>query len=137
MMRTYAIYGRPKKLLVLFAALWVGIASISLWAVFHWTSNFDAESDPVVSLSGTTSNCGVIGNNNLGLVAYASIAVTETVVGLLTIWHALRKSVFSRSGSAISYSKVMITFYRDGIMFYVMMLSIYFLDIGLQLSTVP
>ncbi|KAJ6562812.1 hypothetical protein DFH09DRAFT_1159676 [Mycena vulgaris] len=130
MVRTYALYGRSKKLLVFFLILWLSLGGFNTWAVIKWSDSFHAE----VPLNAITS-CNLSSSSNIGLVCSISLLVGETVIVLLTLWKGLY--TFSLSGAIFRHSGLVTSFYRDGILFYLVMLLIFIVDVALQCVAPP
>ncbi|KAJ7819505.1 hypothetical protein B0H13DRAFT_2131460, partial [Mycena leptocephala] len=122
MTRTYAIYGRSKKLLGFFIIMWLSFGGVALWAVINWTDSF--------KLPEAHTSCDLESSNNILLVCLVSILAGETVIVLLTLWKGFRTC--SLGGSALRSSRLVISFYRDGIMFYLVMLLILILAVVFQ-----
>jgi len=132
MTRTYALYGRPKKLLAFFMILWLSIGGVCTWAVINLTSSNPAPSPFISCALDTSSNVLLV--SNVGLVCYISLLAGETVIVLLTFWKGLR--TFQLAGSASRSSHLVVSFYLDGIMFYLIMLLIFVVVVVLQ-NTAP
>ncbi|KAJ7028364.1 hypothetical protein C8F04DRAFT_1119801 [Mycena alexandri] len=128
-MRTYAIYGRPTKLLVFFVIMWSAICGVNIWGMIQW-------SNTLVQVPGSPAHsCNLDSSTNAGLVCYRSLLAGDSVIVLLTAWSALR--TFSLSRSAHRNSTLVTTFYRDGLLFYVAILWILIADVSLENETVP
>ncbi|KAJ7863251.1 hypothetical protein B0H13DRAFT_2070682 [Mycena leptocephala] len=113
MTRTYAIYGRSKKLLGFFIIMWLSIGGVATWAVINWTDSFKLPPE-------SHTSCDLVSSSNTLLVCLVSLLAGETIIVLLTLWKGFR--TFSLGGSALRSSRLVISFYRDGIMFYLAML---------------
>jgi len=128
MTRTYALYGRSKKLLVFFMILWLSVGGVCTWAVISLTSSNPAPSAFISCVLETSSSVLLV--SNVGLVCYISLLAGETVIVLLTIWKGVR--TFYLAGTASRSSHLIVSFYLDGIMFYLMMLLIFIVVVVLQ-----
>ncbi|KAJ6562822.1 hypothetical protein DFH09DRAFT_1159700 [Mycena vulgaris] len=129
MIRTYALYGGSKKLLVFFLIMWFSIAGFNTWAVIKWTESFKFEVAP------NSNSCDLSSSSNIGLVCYVSLIAGETAIVLLTLWKGLH--TFSLSGTVFRCSGLVASFYRDGILFYLVMLLIFIVDVVLQRVAPP
>ncbi|KAJ7166597.1 hypothetical protein C8R46DRAFT_1191999 [Mycena filopes] len=115
MVRTYALYGRPKKLIVFFSLLWLAICGVGVWVVKSLT-------DSELPLPSAVISCNSAFSNNALLICYSLLLFSETVVVVLTLWKGVHMLSLSRSGHRSS--NPVVSFYRDGIMFYLWMLLI-------------
>ncbi|KAJ7252329.1 hypothetical protein C8J57DRAFT_1351591, partial [Mycena rebaudengoi] len=79
MVRTYALYGRSKKVLGFFVVLWLSTGGVNAWALSSWTESF------VVPPSSGIS-CVPESSNNVLLVCYSSLLAVETIIVALTMW---------------------------------------------------
>ncbi|KAJ7749044.1 hypothetical protein DFH07DRAFT_559404 [Mycena maculata] len=134
MVRTYALYGRSKRLLVFFAIMWLLIGGVDMWALLRYTESFKPVADSPVS-SPIGVSCDVDSSSNIVLVCLVSLLVGETVVVLLTLWKGLY--TFFPVGSTGQQSHLVTTFYRDGILFYLAILLIFIIDVVLQRAARP
>ncbi|KAJ7206052.1 hypothetical protein GGX14DRAFT_568512 [Mycena pura] len=110
MIRTYALYERSQKLLAAFVVLWFSVSSVNLWAVLKWTRSFKTEASP-----SPVSACFLGNSNKIGLVCYASLLASETLIVLLTLWKPIQECTSL-------HSELVSTFYRDGVLFYLAIL---------------
>ncbi|KAJ7605480.1 hypothetical protein FB45DRAFT_953010 [Roridomyces roridus] len=115
MVRTYAMYERSKRLLCFFVVLWIAVGCVNIWAVLQWTGSFEVAPSPSVGAA-----CYIGTSSNIGLVCYTSLVAGETVIVFLTLWKALHSSFLV--GSTYQASKLVVSFYRDGILFYLAVL---------------
>ncbi|KAJ7677278.1 hypothetical protein B0H17DRAFT_1079818 [Mycena rosella] len=111
MIRTHALYERSKKLLVFFIVMWVSISAVNIWAVLQWTQSFKVQAAP-----SDISACYLGSLSDIGLVCYASLVAAETVLVILTLWKAIQTSTHQRT-------RLVTSFYRDGVLFYLAILS--------------
>ncbi|KAJ7145768.1 hypothetical protein C8R44DRAFT_755833 [Mycena epipterygia] len=118
MVRTYAIYGRSKILLTFFLIMLSAIGVVNIWVVIKWTESFQVEVAP---------SCNIRDSSNIGFVCYASLLAGETVIVVLTLWKALHTFSLSRS------SRLVTSFYYDGIFFYLAMLLIFIVEVVVQI----
>ncbi|KAJ7206053.1 hypothetical protein GGX14DRAFT_134085 [Mycena pura] len=125
MIRTYAQYNRSKKLLGFFLFLWLSISGVSIWAGFQLAKSYSIQTSAPSSTS-----CDGSTNSNLGIVCFAALLVGETAIVSLTLWKGLR--IFFLSKSRHRQSQLVTAFYRDGIMFYLIMLLIFIAAVVLQ-----
>ncbi|KAF7373291.1 hypothetical protein MSAN_00538100 [Mycena sanguinolenta] len=110
MVRTYALYGRSKKVLVFFVLMWLSIGAIGTWAVVN------------VKESESTQDI-----NHMML----HFSLSNVVIVLLTLWKALH--TFHRPAeSSLKPSRLPTNFYREGILFYLVMLLCLILVVVLQ-----
>ncbi|KAJ7157863.1 hypothetical protein C8R43DRAFT_995935 [Mycena crocata] len=123
MIRTYALYGRSKRLLSFFLILWFSIGGLNTWAMIQWTASFKIEVAP-----SPINSCVLDSSSNIGLICYVSLLAGETVIVALTLWKALQ--TFWRS--AHGHTSLVTSFYRDGILFYLMMLLIFTVEVIVQ-----
>ncbi|KAF7345056.1 hypothetical protein MVEN_01668900 [Mycena venus] len=123
MTRTYALYGRSKKVLVFFMILWLSIGGFSIWAVINWMESVQV--DPLPGIS-----CDLYNSNDILLLCYIALLAGETVIVLLTLWKGFH--TFYLVGSDAQYSHLITSFYRDGIMFYLVMLLTFIVVVVLQ-----
>ncbi|KAJ7041138.1 hypothetical protein C8F04DRAFT_1080346, partial [Mycena alexandri] len=132
MVRTHALYGKSRKLLQVFIIMWLAIAAVSTWIVIHYYSL----SNPATSTSGPSSIilCNLSRSSNMFLVCYCLLLFCETVIVLLTLSKAVH--TFARNRGYES-SHLMVTFYRDGIIFYVTMLLIFIFAVVFQIVGPP
>ncbi|KAJ7482181.1 hypothetical protein B0H11DRAFT_2021954 [Mycena galericulata] len=114
MVRTYALYGRSKKLLGFFVIMYLCIAGLPA-------------SDTPCNVDGSTSK--------IWLVCYVSLLVGETGIVLLTLWKGLR--TFYSPGSIYRHSHLVTSFYHDGILFYLATLAIFIVDVVLKIVARP
>ncbi|KAJ7223380.1 hypothetical protein GGX14DRAFT_427421, partial [Mycena pura] len=117
MIRTYAQYNRAKKLLAFFFLSWFITGGVCLWVVIQWSKSFTMEAS-VPSLT----SCNVE-SSAVGIACYAALLGGETVTVLLTLWKGIY--FFFLPKSQQKHLHVMTTFYRDGIIFYLVMLFIF------------
>ncbi|KAF9068989.1 hypothetical protein BDP27DRAFT_1326248 [Rhodocollybia butyracea] len=123
--RTYALYQRSRKLLVILVITWAGVFVVNVLTASKWdTSDILAFSESITLLGG--SSCFLIGEDKTELVNYISLLLGETVVVALTLWRGFREShtSYPRHGFFGATQSVLITFYRDGLMFYMCILPI-------------
>ncbi|KAJ7873092.1 hypothetical protein B0H14DRAFT_2720921 [Mycena olivaceomarginata] len=86
MVRTYALYGRSKKLLGFFLIMWLSIAGFCTWAAINCR--------PVPKIS-----CDLYSSSNVLLACFIALLAAETVIVGLTVWKAIQ---ISRTLSAVS-----------------------------------
>ncbi|KAJ6540844.1 hypothetical protein DFH09DRAFT_1368499 [Mycena vulgaris] len=128
-LRTYALYGQSKRLLGCLLIMWFTIGGVNLWAMVKWATS-------LAEVPGSPLNlCNLDSSTNAGLACYSSLLVGETVIVLLTVWKGLH--TFSLSRSASRQSRLVTTFYRDGILFYLAMLVILVVDVSLESQAPP
>ncbi|KAJ7717558.1 hypothetical protein B0H16DRAFT_437000 [Mycena metata] len=108
MIRTYTLYERSKKLLGFFLAMFLASGGITAWDVTHWT----ADTQPVALVS-----CNLTSSSDITLVCYYILLATETITVLLTLWKGFHTFALTRSLGLDRPSNLMLSFYRDGIMF--------------------
>ncbi|KAF8178125.1 hypothetical protein K438DRAFT_1844598 [Mycena galopus ATCC 62051] len=131
MIRTYALYGRPKQLRVFFIIMWLCIIGINVWPVVEWSQSVTPD---VTSLPAPLTSCNYDHSNGIILVSYGSLLLGETIIVLLTLWKGLNTSVWA--GPFHQNSFILTTFYRDGLFWYLVMLMIFIGNVVLQ-SAVP
>jgi hypothetical protein len=133
MTRTYALYGRSKKLLAFFMVLWLSVGGVCTWAVLSLNSS-DAPPSSFISCALETSS-SVLLVSNVGLVCYICLLAGETIIVLLTVWKGVRS--FYLAGTASRSSHLIVSFYVDGIMFYLIMLLIFIIVVVIQNTASP
>ncbi|KAJ7778497.1 hypothetical protein B0H16DRAFT_888790 [Mycena metata] len=121
MVRTYALYERSKKLVVFFCVMWLSIVGVSLWAAIHWT-----ESGLQLGEGGGLVCLNSYRSSNVVFVTYGSLLFGETVIVLLTLRKAIQ--TWSLTVSRYHPSRLVVNFYRDGIIYYFAMLGIVSID---------
>ncbi|KAF9060513.1 hypothetical protein BDP27DRAFT_417298 [Rhodocollybia butyracea] len=72
----------------------------------------------------TGSSCTLIGQSKNEVIKYISLLVGETVVAALTLWQGFRASHYSNNEFLGATQSVLVTFYRDGVLFYLCILPI-------------
>ncbi|KAE9404509.1 hypothetical protein BT96DRAFT_419698 [Gymnopus androsaceus JB14] len=104
--RTYTVYQRSRKVLVVLIVTWISVAV-----------------EP--SIAGIPS-CFLAGESKTGLINFISLLAGETVVVALTLWQALRQQYFKFgfAWSSDATQNLIVTFYRDGVLFYMCILPI-------------
>jgi hypothetical protein len=130
MIRTYSMYQGSRKILAIFGIAWLVIGGFDIWAEINWTNIFS----DVQSLPGIPS-CFLAGPNKLGVVCYISLMVGEIVVVLMTLWKGFQNYVSFKFSEATQ--KLIVTFYKDGVLFYVILLSISIANVVLLLTEPP
>jgi len=110
MMRTYVMFNNSRKVLGIFAFLWIVIGAVNIWAVINWT-----QVQAPFNIPGVPS-CFLAGESNFGLICYISLLATETVVVALTLWKGFQNYLLM--GFSEATSKLIVNFYRDGVLFY-------------------
>ncbi|KAJ6615409.1 hypothetical protein B0H10DRAFT_2041310 [Mycena sp. CBHHK59/15] len=125
MVRTYALYGRSKKLLRFFLMMWLSVAGVNVWAVIKYTASFKTQAPP-----SATSSCYLSSTSNIGLVCYVSFLTMETIIVLLTVWKGFH--TFSVTNSTFQHTHFVTSFYRDGILFYLAILVFFITDVVIQ-----
>ncbi|KAJ6482886.1 hypothetical protein C8R47DRAFT_1133019 [Mycena vitilis] len=108
MIRTYALYGGSRKLVVFFATMMLVMGGVNIWAAILWTNS---ASPPTHKGVLAVVECDSDGSSNIGLVCYISLLVGETVVVLLTVWKCF-SALSSFSGASGSF-RLINSFYRD------------------------
>ncbi|KAJ7717561.1 hypothetical protein B0H16DRAFT_1610758 [Mycena metata] len=128
MVRTYALYGKSRKLLLVFAIMWLAVGAVSTWVVIHYYSL----SNSATSTSGTPSItlCELGRSSDMFLVCYCLLLFGETVIVILTLCKAVHTLARNRG---YQFSHLMVAFYRDGIIFYVTMLLIFIFAVVFQI----
>ncbi|KAJ6562809.1 hypothetical protein DFH09DRAFT_1159666 [Mycena vulgaris] len=106
------MYERSKKLLVFFFVMWFSVGAVNFWAVIKWTNSFKIEAAP-----STISSCYLGSSSGIGLVCYATLLAAETVIVALTLWKTIQTSK-----SAHRHTRLVTSFYRDGVLFYLAIL---------------
>ncbi|KAF9060514.1 hypothetical protein BDP27DRAFT_1339527 [Rhodocollybia butyracea] len=127
--RTYALYERSPKIFTILIIPWTIAFVLNVLAALEWSSNTLAFSESITLVGG--SSCFLIGENKMGLVTYISLMVGETVLVAFTLWRCFRD--YLRNGFFGETQSVRVTFYRDGVLFYVCILPI---TIGNALVTI-
>ncbi|KAJ7457008.1 hypothetical protein FB451DRAFT_1372703 [Mycena latifolia] len=125
MMRTYALYGRPKLLLVFYMIVWIVLVAVNAWALTQWS----VQASPSAS-----SACFMQSSSGVGLVGYVSLLSVETVVVILTVLKGIQTFSVSRPGQ---HTPLLTGFYRDGILFYLSILPMTILAIAVVLLAPP
>ncbi|KAJ7619480.1 hypothetical protein FB45DRAFT_1033334 [Roridomyces roridus] len=127
MIRTYALYGRSKKLLAFFVILFLSIGGVNLWAVLGY-------SEATAFESGNSCDSNDPGNKTW-IVCYTSFLAVETIIVSLTLRKACKILVLADGLDFLRHpSKLVATFYRDGIFFYLAILSIFIIDVVLKVA---
>ncbi|KAJ7151886.1 hypothetical protein C8R43DRAFT_1004598 [Mycena crocata] len=124
--RTYALYGQSKRILGGLLVMWFAIGGVNIWAMIQWATSLAP-----IAMSPPTL-CNLDSSTNAGLACYASLLVGETVIVLLTIWQGFQSSSFSRQRFRLGHSRLVTTFYRDGLLFYLAMFLILLVDVSLE-----
>ncbi|KIK57992.1 hypothetical protein GYMLUDRAFT_703922 [Collybiopsis luxurians FD-317 M1] len=115
MVRTYSMYHNSRKILVVLVLSWTTVSIISLVAALKWSGSFSAVTVP--GLPG----CVLVGESKTGIVDNAFFLAAETVVVILTLWRGFRH--FYSFGFTLEITqKVTMTFYRDGVLYYLAIL---------------
>ncbi|KAE9406698.1 hypothetical protein BT96DRAFT_987252 [Gymnopus androsaceus JB14] len=112
--RTYSIYSRSRKVLAVLIISWVAVAAANIAAVINWT-----KIDPTL-ITPETPSCFLFSESKMGLINFISLLAGETVVVALTLWKTLRD--YLELGYPGTSQKVAITFFRDGVLFYLFIL---------------
>ncbi|KAJ7429720.1 hypothetical protein B0H11DRAFT_2300201 [Mycena galericulata] len=134
MVRTYALYGRSKKLLGFLLIMWLCIGGVSGWAIVEYAESFKVEVG--VQLPATNTPCNVDNSTSkLWLVCYVSLMAAETIIVLLTLWKGLH--TFFLPGSTYRHSHLVTSFYHDGILFYLATLAIFVVDVVFKIIARP
>ncbi|KAJ8088100.1 hypothetical protein PM082_013651 [Marasmius tenuissimus] len=118
MIRTYALYNSSKKLLTFFVVLWLSVGGVNFWAVTRWTQSFDSYIQTFPPEVTTSVKCYLGRASNIGLVCYMSLLAGETVIVLMTIWKAYCTWWTTTRNVPIRASPLIVSFYRDGMLFY-------------------
>ncbi|KAJ7628511.1 hypothetical protein FB45DRAFT_918470 [Roridomyces roridus] len=118
--RTYALCGRPKKLIVLFVVLWVVIGGLNIWGLVKWSQTLSIDSEPF-------TKCNLEDSSNFILVCYGSRLVGETIIAALTI-----SKYWPIAWPLARSSPLVATFYQDGILWYLAMVSVLVINVVLQ-----
>ncbi|KAJ7875272.1 hypothetical protein B0H14DRAFT_2715884 [Mycena olivaceomarginata] len=92
MVRTYALYGRSKKLLGFFLIMWLSIVGFCTWAAINWSQSVIVDLSPKIS-------CDLYSSSNVLLACFIALLAAETVIVGLTVWKAIQ---ISRTLSAVS-----------------------------------
>ncbi|KAJ7446548.1 hypothetical protein FB451DRAFT_1291562 [Mycena latifolia] len=128
-LRTYALYGQSKRLLLCLIIMWLSIGGVNLWAMVKWaTSLTEVPFSPA-------NICNLDSSTNAGLACYSALLVGETVIVLLTLYKGFHTFSLSRPG--FRQSQLVTTFYRDGVLFYLAMLMILAVDVSLESQAPP
>ncbi|KAJ6614711.1 hypothetical protein B0H10DRAFT_2044489, partial [Mycena sp. CBHHK59/15] len=128
MVRTYALYGKSKKLLRFFLMMWLSVGGVDVWAVIKYIASFKTQAPP-----SATSSCYLSSTSNIGLVCYVSFLTMETSktdIVLLTVWKGFH--TFSVTDSTFQHTRLVTSFYRDGILFYLAILVFFITDVVIQ-----
>ncbi|KAJ7496183.1 hypothetical protein B0H11DRAFT_1999975 [Mycena galericulata] len=146
--RTYALYGSSKKVLTFCVVVWLvrsfvlfitttsgftiifthkSVGGICTWAAITW-------SESVVDDVNLGLPCPILESSSVLVACYVSLLVGETVIVLLTLWKFVHYKV-SAAGTFRS-SRLITSFYRDGIIFYVAIL-VFFIGIVVLQSGLP
>ncbi|KAJ7352683.1 hypothetical protein DFH08DRAFT_859621, partial [Mycena albidolilacea] len=142
MVRTYALYGRSKKLLGFFLIMWLSIVGFCTWAAIKWSQSVIVDLSPEIS-------CDLYSSSNVLLACFIALLAAETVIVGLTVWKAIQISrtlsavsrlVSSKEisvcqpgvSAALKSQHLVTSFYRDGVLFYVVMLLILILVVVLR-----
>jgi len=122
--RTYAMYQRSRTVLVILLVLWVAVLAVGVVAASRWSTSDTVAFSESITLSGGSS-CFLIGENKAGVVSYISLLLAETVLVMFTVWNGFRESQnYPQHGFFGATQSVLITFYRDGVLFYMSILPI-------------
>ncbi|KAK7027615.1 hypothetical protein R3P38DRAFT_943611 [Favolaschia claudopus] len=113
MIRTYALYGRSRKLLIFFVFMWLSIGGFALWDL---SKNWAAHSASATS----ATSCDLKSDTHNTLMPYVILFIAETVIVSLTLWKAFFS--FHRCIHIYRPTTLIISFYRDGVLFYLVML---------------
>ncbi|KAJ7619497.1 hypothetical protein FB45DRAFT_1095770 [Roridomyces roridus] len=142
MIRTYALYGRSKKLVAFFVIMWLSLGGLSLWSVLRYTNSTAVDSGNSCDTNNSSSKMWIVCyvallvGETIIVVAHANAldtehAVVEIDIVSLTLWGAL----FTNGLSFFQYpSKRVTTFYRDGLFFYLAFLSVFIIDVVLKVT---
>ncbi|KAJ7271254.1 hypothetical protein C8J57DRAFT_1716388 [Mycena rebaudengoi] len=115
--RTYALYGSSKKVLTFCVVVWLSVGGICTWATITWSKS-------VVMDINFFLPCDLVEGSRVLVACYVSLLIGETVIVLLTLWKIVHYKVAGVAGTFRS-SRLMNSFYRDGIMFYVAILAFF------------
>ncbi|KAF9062861.1 hypothetical protein BDP27DRAFT_1451564 [Rhodocollybia butyracea] len=121
--RTYALYQRSRKVFAILIISWSAVFVVNVLSAIKWNDSDTLAFSESITLSGGSS-CFLIGQNKTGLVSYISLLLGETVVVALTLWQGFRESHYSKHGFYEATQNVLITFHRDGVLFYMCILPI-------------
>ncbi|KAJ7260106.1 hypothetical protein C8J57DRAFT_1514809 [Mycena rebaudengoi] len=119
--RTYALYGSSKKVLTFCVVVWLSVGGICTWATIIWSNSVVMD---------YFLPCDLAEGSRVLVACYVSLLVGETVIVLLTLWKFVHYKLSGVAG--FRSSRLMISFYRDGIMFYVAILAIFIGIVVLQ-----
>ncbi|KAJ7211003.1 hypothetical protein C8J57DRAFT_1606386 [Mycena rebaudengoi] len=122
--RTYALYGSSKKVLTFCVVVWLSVGGICTWATITWSKS-------VVTDINFYFPCDFVEGSRVLVACYVSLLIGETVIVLLTLWKFVHYKVSGVAG--FRSSRLITSFYRDGIMFYVAMLAIFIGIVAIQL----
>ncbi|KAJ8088102.1 hypothetical protein PM082_013653 [Marasmius tenuissimus] len=118
MIRTYALYDTSKKILAFFVVLWLSVGGVNFWAVMRWTQSFDSYIQTFPPEATMSIRCYLGRASNIGLVCYMSLLAGETVIVLMTVWKVCITWWTTTRNVSIRSSPLIVSFYRDGILFY-------------------
>ncbi|KAJ7605475.1 hypothetical protein FB45DRAFT_1069297 [Roridomyces roridus] len=123
MIRTYALYGNSKRLLAIFVIMWLSLCGVGFWSVLRYADATTHESGNSCDTNNPASK--------VWIACYAALLASETIIVTLTLWRALRAGglAFLRHPS-----RLVTTFYRDGIFFYVAFLFVFIIDVVLKVA---
>ncbi|KAF9060524.1 hypothetical protein BDP27DRAFT_417740 [Rhodocollybia butyracea] len=130
--RTYALYQQSRKIFTILMIPWTIAFVLNVIAAIKWSSNTLAFSESITLVGG--SSCFPIGQNKTGLITDISLLVGETVLVAFTLRQCFREShSYLQNGFFRATQSVVVTFYLDGVLFYMCILPI---TVGNTLVTV-
>ncbi|KAJ7628518.1 hypothetical protein FB45DRAFT_918491 [Roridomyces roridus] len=124
LIRTYALYSRPRKMLVSLVLLWIVIGTLNIWGMIGWARSLTVKSEPF-------TNCILEDSSNYILICYGARLVGETILAALTL--AKYIPILGEGNN----SNLVATFYQDGILWYLAMLSVLTTNVVLQIAARP
>ncbi|KAK7055099.1 hypothetical protein R3P38DRAFT_3342300 [Favolaschia claudopus] len=146
MIRTYALYGRSKPILVFFATMWLVMGGFAVWDIGKHMSSTQGfysgfaciwknseKSNCFLESIEPNISCDLQGGSYNVLTLLVILLVAETIIVLLTLWKAFC-SFYRESHHVWRPSHLVASFYRDGIFFYLVMLSTFIVVVVLQVD---
>ncbi|KIK66210.1 hypothetical protein GYMLUDRAFT_927926 [Collybiopsis luxurians FD-317 M1] len=116
-LRAYSMYHNSRKVLAILILFWTPVVVISVVTAMNWSGSYTA-----VTVPGFTG-CILVSESKAELTAYILLMVGETVVVLLTLWKGFH-NFYNYGFTSGTTRKVIVTFYRDGILYYLAILPI-------------
>ncbi|KAE9396192.1 hypothetical protein BT96DRAFT_977584 [Gymnopus androsaceus JB14] len=123
--RTYVVYQRSRKVLIVLVVSWIVLSIVNIATATFWTKS-PSEVDPSSIISGIPLCLQRNITSHIGMINYVALLVFETIVAALTLWKVFTQQYFKFGFSWTSETtrNLVLTFYRDGLLFYMFILPI-------------